>query len=56
MLGVRGARELTRGTGSESWRRHEALLVDEMSLLYHMGKNGVKAGKTPIELFMNNRG
>ena len=49
MLGVRSARKLTGGAGSEDWRWHNGIHVNKMSPIYHTyhtGKNGVKVGET----------
>ena len=46
MLGVRRARKLTGGAGSEDWRWHNGIHVNKMSPMYHTGKNGVKARET----------
>jgi len=53
MLGVRGARKLTGGAGSEDWRWHNGIHVNKMSPMYHMGKNDVKTSTTLSRLRKN---
>ena len=45
MQGVRRARKLTGGAGSKDWRWHHGVDVNMIGLMYHSGKNGVKAGE-----------
>jgi hypothetical protein len=56
MLGVRSARKLAGGAGSEDWRWHNGIHVNKMSHMYdtyHTGKNGVKTSKTLSRLRKN---